>query len=122
MGDVAVHEGACTVEAVVNEHEATRLLAVAPNFDFVMAGQFRGDNFSADRCWGLLAAAIEGAVGTINIMVAGHPCFETEVFAEVPAHPFAKELFPAIAVHWIGRIGVRFLKPGISERCCLKPA
>ena len=45
MGDVAVHEGACPVEAVVNEHEATRLLAVAPNFDFVMAGQFRGDNF-----------------------------------------------------------------------------
>ena len=87
MGDVAVHEGACTVEAVVNEHEATRLLAVAPNFDFVMAGQFRGDNFSADCCGGLFAAAIEGAVGTINIMVAGHPCFETEVFAEVPAHP-----------------------------------
>ena len=40
MCDVAVHECACTVEAVVNEHEATRLLAVAPNFDFVMAGQF----------------------------------------------------------------------------------
>ena len=97
-------------KTVVDEHEAARLFAVAPDFDFVMAGEFRGDHLSANRRGGLLAPAIEGAVGTVNVVVARDSRFETEVFAEMPAHPFAKELFPTIAVFRIGRVGILFLQ------------
>ena len=110
IDDIAFHERSCSVEAIINEHEAAGLFAVAPDFDFMTSGELRHDHFSADRCGGLFAAAIEGAVGTVDIVVARHSRFETEVFAEMSAHPLAEELFPTIAVFGIGRVSVFFLQ------------
>jgi hypothetical protein len=97
------------VKAVVNEHEAARLFAISPHLNFMMTGEFRGDDFATDRCWRLLAPAIKGAVWTVDIMIPSDAGFETKVFPKMPAHSFAEEFFPPIAVLRVCRIGILFL-------------
>jgi hypothetical protein len=69
-------------------------------------GEFCGDDFATDGCRRLLAPSIKGAMWTINIMVTRYPSFETKVFPKVPAHSFAEEFFPSIAVLRVCGVGV----------------
>ena len=45
-------------------------------------------------------------------MISGDTRHQSKILFEVPAHPLAKELFPAIAVLRHGRISVGFFQAG----------
>ena len=111
--DVAVHDGLGAVDAVVDVLEAAGLVAVAPDFDVVGAVEFGLDDFAADGGGGFFASAVEGAVGSVDIVVAGDAGLDAEVFAEVAAHAFGEEFFPAVAVFGVGGVGVFFLEAGV---------
>ena len=98
------------LEAIIDVHEAARLLSVAPDFDLVSPESFACDDLSADRGRRLLAPAVVGAIGAVNVMVSRYARFEPEIFAEMPAHPLAEEFLPTIAVFGIGRVCVVFLQ------------
>jgi len=86
---LALHNELGTLKAVIDIHEAARLLAVAPYFDFVSTGQLGLNNFSADCCGSLLATSVVGAVRAIYIMVTYDSCLEPTIFGKMPAHPLA---------------------------------
>src|SRR6185503_13792041 len=96
--------------AVVDVHEAARLLAVAPDVDFVLAGPLGLDDLAADGRRGLLTAARPGAVRPIDVMVTGHARGQPEVLFKVAAHALAEELLPSVAVLGQRRIGVGLLQ------------
>src|SRR5215472_8556554 len=96
------------MQAVIDVHEAARLLSIAPYFDFQVTREFGVDDFPANGCRRFLAAAIPGSIGTIDIMKASHACGYAKILPEMAAHPLAKKLFPAISVLGLSRIGVLF--------------
>ena len=100
------------VGAVVDIHERAGLLAVAPDLDLVLARQLGGDHLAADRGRRLLAAAVIGAFGAVDIVVARHPGGDAVVLAVVAGHALAEQLLPAVAVLRHRRIGVLFLERG----------
>src|SRR5690606_38227925 len=106
LADVAGHEPQRALEAVVDVGEAARLLAVAPDLDGVVAGEHGGGHLAADGGRGLLAPALPGAEGSVDVVVAGDPSLEAEVLVEVPGHALAEQLLPAVAVLGVGRVGV----------------
>ena len=69
------------------------------------AAQYRLDDLAAYRRWRLLAPAIVGANGAVDIVVARQTRDDPEVLGEVPAHPFAEQLLPPVAI--LGHRGVR---------------
>ena len=105
--DVARGQKLGSVHAVVDVHEAPRLLAVAPDLDGVRAAQLGLGDLAADRGGRLLAAAVVGAVGPVDVVIAGHASRQLEVLAEVAAHALAEELLPAVPVLGHRRICVR---------------
>ena len=110
--DVAPGEHLGAVDAIVDVLEAAGLVAVAPDFDGVVAGELRFDDLAADGGGGLFAAAVLRAVRAVDVVVAGDAGLDAEVFAEVAAHPLAEELLPAVAVLGHGGVGVGFLQGG----------
>ncbi len=110
--DVAPEEVLGALEAIGDIHEGAGLVAVAPDFDFVFAGEFGLDDLAANGGGGFFAAAVVGAVGAVDVVIAGDAGDEAEIFAEMAAHAFAEELFPAVAVFGQGGIGVLFLQGG----------
>src|SRR5205085_638224 len=106
LDDLAPGQALRALEAVGDVHEAAGLVAVAPDLDLVAAGELGLDHLAAHRRRCLLAAALEGAVGAVNVVVAGDARLKPEVLAEVAAHPLAEQLLPAVAVLGHGRIRV----------------
>ena len=100
------------VGAVVDIHERAGLLAVAPDLDLVLARHLGGDHLAADRGRRLLAAAVVGALGAVDVVVAGDPGGDAVVFTIVAGHPLAEQLLPAVAVLRHRRVGVLFLERG----------
>ena len=111
LPDVAGGEPQRAVHAVVDVGEAARLLAVAPDLDLVVAAQDRRGDLAADGGRRLLAAAVLGALGPVDVVVAGDAGLETEVLVEVPRHALAEELLPAVAV-----LGHRGVGVGLAQR------
>src|SRR5690606_24789265 len=103
---VAAGEAQGPLDAVVDEHEAARLLAVAPDLDLVGAGQLGLGHPAADGRRVLLAASGPGAVGAVDVVVAGYVGGQAEVLVEVAAHAHAEPLLPAVAVLGLGGVGV----------------
>src|SRR5262249_1967936 len=96
------------VQAIIDVHEAARLLSVTPYFDFQFTREFGLDYFPANGRRRFLAAAIPGSTGTIDIMEASHACGYAKIFPERTAHPLAKQLLPSISILRCSRIGVLF--------------
>ncbi len=93
-------------DTVVDVHEATGLFAVAPDFDFFLAGFTRINDLAANRGRRFFASAIPGAVRTIDVMEPRHARYQAVVLAEVAAHPFGEQLLPTVTIFWHCRIGV----------------
>src|SRR5690606_5240563 len=98
-------------DAVVDVGEAPGLVAVAPDLDGVPTGQLGGGHLAADGRRRLLPPAVVGAVGAVDVVVAGDPGGAREVLGEVPAHPLGEQLLPAVAVLGHGRVGVLLGEP-----------
>src|SRR5581483_2896780 len=88
------------------------LLAVAPDLDLVLARELGGDDLAADRGRRLLAPAVVGALGSVDVVIPRHAGGDAVVLAVVAGHPFAEKLLPAIAVLRHGGVGVLFLERG----------
>src|ERR1043166_3721359 len=108
--DVAVEDLLRAFQAIRDVHEAAGLIAVAPDFDLVFARTFRLDDFPADGRRGFLASAVEGAVWSVDVGIAGDAGDGAEVLAEMAAHAFAEKFLPAVTVLGHGGIGVGFLE------------
>jgi len=108
--DVAFHDHLCTLQAIIDVHKAACLLAIAPNGNLVLAGEFGLNHLAANRRRSLLAAAIPCAVRPINIVEARHTAHQAKIFFEVPAHAFAEKLFPAVAVFRHRWVRIAFLQ------------
>lgn len=101
-------------EAIGDVHEGAGLIAVAPNFNFVFSGEFRRNDFAADggRC--LFSTTVPSAEGSVNIVESSDAGRNVKIFAEMTAHTFAEEFFPAIAIFGHRRIRVFFAKEGFD--------
>src|SRR5690606_24218486 len=60
----------------------------------------------------LLATALPGAFGAVDVVVAGDAGLESEVLAEVAGHALGEQLLPAVAVLGVGGVGVLLLEGG----------
>ena len=110
--EIAVGEHLRALEAVVDVHERTGLVAVAPDLDVVRPGELGGDDLAAGRGGGLLAAAVVGAERSVDVVVAGDTGPDAVVLAEVAAHALAEELLPAVTVLGQRGVGVLLLERG----------
>jgi prepilin-type N-terminal cleavage/methylation domain-containing protein/prepilin-type processing-associated H-X9-DG protein len=112
FGDVARGQLLCAVEAIIDIHEGAGLFAVAPDFDFVLSGKFGADDFATNGGRRFFAAAFVGAVRAVNVVVTSHAGGDSEIFAEMTAHPFAEKFFPTVAIFRKRWVGVFFLEGG----------
>src|SRR6185295_459127 len=110
LDDVAFGELDRALRAVVDIHERARLLAVAPDFDVVLAGELGGDDLAADRGRRLLSAAVIGTLGTVDVVVARAAGRDAVILAIVAGHALTEQLLPAVTVLGKRRIGVLFLE------------
>src|SRR5688572_29861233 len=83
--DRAVQDAVDAMKAIVDIHEAAGLLAVAPDLNFVIAGELGLDHLAADGGRRLLAATLPRAVRTVDVMETGHPRHQTKILAEMAA-------------------------------------
>src|SRR4030095_10738464 len=99
-------------DAVVNVDKTARLMAVAPDFNFMFSGKLGRYDLATNGRGRLLPTAIKGTVWTIDIVVASDARVQSEIFPKMPAHPLAKELLPSIPVLWSCGICVFFFQGG----------
>src|SRR5205085_6596992 len=69
-------------------------------------------NLARNCGWSLLAAAIPGPEWSVHVVITPDPCRDAKIFAKMPAHSFAEQLLPAIAVFGHGRVGLRLFESG----------
>jgi hypothetical protein len=100
------------LDTVINVHEAPRLISIAPDFNIASAIYHGKRHLSANRGGRFLAAAIPGPERAVDIVITRSARFETEMFAEVSAHPLAEKLLPAMSILRHGGIGIRLLEAG----------
>ena len=74
------------MQAIIDEHERSRLLAVAPDFDLVPAGLLGLDDFPADRGRGFFAPAAPGPEWTVDVVESRDARRHFPILAEMPAH------------------------------------
>ena len=92
-----------------------------------LAAELGFDHFAADGGGRFFAAAVPGAVRTVDVVEARHARVQAEILAEVAAHALAEQLLPAVAVFGQRRVSVLFLQPGIvgiasaCRRCRRRP-
>src|SRR5206468_9874896 len=109
---VAVNHQARAFNTVANVHKAARLMAVAPDFNFMFSGKLGRYDLATNSRGRLLPTTIKGTVWTIDIVVASDTRVQSEVFREMLAHPLAKQLLPSISIFWSCRIRVFFFQGG----------
>src|SRR5580698_5803228 len=107
LQNIRVHDFLNAFEAVVNVHEASGLVAGAPDFDLVLPCQFGFDYFAANRSRSLFAATEPGTPRAIDIVKAGYAGVKSEIFTEVAAHTLGEKFLPAVTV--FGQRGVSVL-------------
>jgi len=72
-------------------NERSRLLAIAPDFDLVIARKFGLDDLPRDGP-GFFASAAPGSEWAINIVKSRPARGHFPIFAEMPAHALAEKL------------------------------
>src|SRR5512140_2585596 len=106
----AVHDQVDAVGAVVDEHVAAGLGAIAPNVDRMLAAVLGFDDLAAEGGGRLFAAAVPGAVRAEDVVEAGNVGFQAALGGVFLAEHFGDQLFPAVAALGHGRVGVGFLE------------
>ena len=119
---VARHERLGAVHAVIDVHEAPRLLAVAPDLDLTLPRHKRGDHFAADRGRRLFPSAVIGPVRPVDVVIARHARRQSIVLGKMAAHPLAEQLLPAISVLRHRRIRIGLLQRKDIGLVCLSAA
>ncbi len=78
---VGPHDAVNAFNAVIDVHERSRLLPVAPDLDLAVIREYR--DFPANCGWGFLAASVIGAERPVDIMETHDSCREAPVLGEV---------------------------------------
>src|SRR5215469_12428635 len=107
---MALHDHLRSQHTIIDVHEAARLVTGTPDLDLMFTRPLGLNHLAADRGRRFLTAAIPGAMRPIHIVEPGYTRDESEVLFEVPAHAFAEQLLPAVAVLRQCRISVAFLE------------
>src|SRR5215211_9477431 len=94
--DVAPHDHRCSQEAVLDVHEAPRLLPVSPDLDLVAPGELCLGDLPADRGRRLLAPTGVRPVRPVDVVIPGYARLDSVVVVEVPAHALREELLPPV--------------------------
>ena len=110
MDVIRTHQAIDPFQAIVNVAERTGLLAIAPHFDLMVAGQFGHCHLAAHGCRGLFAAAVPCSEIAKNIMETHDAGLDAIIFAVVGAQAFHDQFFPAIGILRHGRVGILFLQ------------
>src|SRR5271168_2748485 len=106
LDEVGLHQPLGALKAVVDIHEASGLLAIAPYFDLMIACHHRKRDFARNRSRSLLAPPVPRSERSIHVVIATDPRPQTKVFAEMAAHSFTEQLLPAVTVFRHCGIGV----------------
>mmetsp|Transcript_8562 Transcript_8562/g.21288 ORF Transcript_8562/g.21288 Transcript_8562/m.21288 type:complete len:419 (+) Transcript_8562:572-1828(+) len=106
LGEVGEHELDDAVDGVVDVAERACLLAVAPHLEL----RLRGDALAAEGGGGLLAAALPGAEGPVDVVEAADAGLHAEVLAVVDGELLRGELLEAVGVLGLCRPGVGLLE------------
>ena len=109
LGIVRSHEFVDALDAVVDVAKRARLLAVAPDLDFVIAGEFRDCDLAAHRRRGLFTAAFPGSFRAEYVVKTHGPSFHAVILAVMRAQSLGDEFFPTVCILGLGGIGVVFL-------------
>ena len=107
---VAVHDLVDAEDAVVDEHEAAGLAAVAPDGDLAAAAVLGLDDLATDRRRRLFPAAIPGTPRAIDIVKAGDRGLEAPLGGVFLTKHLRHQLFPAVAAFGHRRVSVGFLQ------------
>src|SRR5580765_5983033 len=105
-----MHDAIDAFGAIVDEHEAARLMPISPNANRVVAIILRGDDFATNRRRRLLPAAIPCAPRTINVVKTGDGCFEPALSPILLTEHLRHQLLPAVTTLGHGGIGIGFLQ------------
>src|SRR5581483_5922173 len=102
------HQPSNALDAIVDVAVRPRLSPIAPHFDLTT---IRGQrDFAADGRRRFFTPAIIRTKRSEDVVKAGDPGLEAEIFGVVSALALAEELFPAIAIFRIGGIGIFFFE------------
>src|SRR5712692_337388 len=115
LQNLGIHDQMDAFQAVINEHEATGLIAWAPDIDFVLTENLCFDYFPADGRGSFLPPSVPCTPRPVDVMKPCNARVETIILPEVPTHPLRKELFPSIAIFREGGVGVHFFERGSFE-------
>src|ERR1043166_5690925 len=88
--DVTGEDGLRSLKAVIDVHETAGLMAVAPDFNFMLSRELGLDDFPADCGRRLFPPAIVSAIRPINIMETGDAGLNPKILTKMAAHSFAE--------------------------------
>src|SRR6266567_3747225 len=110
FGDVAMHDQFCALNAILDEHEAARLLSIAPDVYLVRTRQLRFDDLAADGRGSLFPSTGPCALRTVHVVVASDTAAQARFLFKVAAQALAEELLPAVAIFRESGIRIRFFQ------------
>src|SRR5215211_2306226 len=110
------HQPVDPLDAVVDIAERPRLLPVAPDLD--LPARLDRGHLPAQCRRHLLAAAVVGPVGAVDVVKADDRRLEPELAAVVQAQALGDELLPAVGVLRVGRVGVSSFSGATSAAAC----
>src|SRR6266571_7180144 len=105
---VASYKAMDTFDAIVDVTIRAGLLSVSPHFDLIAVPCER--DLAAYRRGRLLSASIIGAQRPEDVMKPDYSCFESEVFAVMPAHSLHVQLLPTVPVFRVRRVSIFFFQ------------
>ncbi len=106
MRVIGEHKTVDALHAIIDVEERAGLVAIAPDFDFVAVVCQR--DFAAQGCRGFFPPAFVFAQGTVDVVEAGNTDLHAVIFRVVLAELFREELFPAVSLFGVRRVGVLF--------------
>src|SRR5213078_630963 len=77
--DVAVKDAIDAIQAIVDVHKASRLMAVAPDLDFAVPAQLGLDHLTANGRRGFFPPPVPRAVGTVDVVKTGDARRDAEI-------------------------------------------
>src|SRR5437899_4277347 len=101
-----MHDPNEALHAILNVHEGSGLLSVAPDFNFATVRCL--GNLSANCSRRLFPSAVVSPERTVNVVEPYDSGFQVVVVPEVPAELLGVKLLPSITRLRLGGIGVLF--------------
>src|SRR6266568_1514438 len=107
---IRAHELVHTGDAIVDEAEGPRLVAIAPDLDLRVPGELRVRYLPTNGRRRLLAPTLPRSLRPIDVVEADDTGLDGVVVAVVVTKALRHELLPPVSVFGLGGVGVLFLE------------